>query len=1454
MPKPGPGKPVQQWFQERPSPYPWEQDALDHVRRLMPAADPYRAWATFSFTARSGRVNECDLLVAVPAGLFLVEIKSHPGELHNKGQTWNFRGKDRVRTIKNPLHFNDAKSKDLRSQLQWAARKLYRDDRMVPRVEPAVFLSAPDLVSHLDEVQRIRVYGRDDGASGLDRIWQDFLGLPPERSDRRLSPEFSRHRLPELLKTIGISQSTGHLRFGDAWRMEPHPLDAGPSWEDRLAERDDGLAKEQGRVRIYLVSQGATEEDRRKTQRAARREYQVLQGIRHRGIAEAVELRDHEAGPAILFRHRHHDLRLDHYLDVYGHALTPEERRDMVRQLAEAVRHAHGRSLYHRALAARSVFVSFRGEGARPELRITDWQTAARDFDSTATFFQSVGGSALDAALIGDAAQVYLAPETDQPYSDPGDLDVFGLGAVSYLILTGEPPAPRRSELLERLRTDGGLHLFAVHDDASDGLDDLVHRATRADVVDRLSSAEEFLHLLNVAEQAEVARVPVTPAVDPLDALPGQALDEEWSVRTVLGTGSTARALLVERLVEDAEDAISVEECVFKVALDEQKAERLHAEERVLKSVGGGAIVRVHGDGLCEVGSRTVLPLEYAGEQSLGAELRASGQLSYDDLEKFGEDLFLALDQLDAEQARHRDIKPDNLGVQRRKDGRRQLKLFDFSLAHVPDRDVKSGTRDYLDPFLGSVRRPEFDDHAERYAAAVTLHEMASGERPEWGDGRNDPLTNESVGLRLSSEVFYTALRPGLTGFFERALHRDAEHRFENLRQMKDAWQQVFRDADSERPPTTPATVGVEGEDPEVARDRAALAAEPGTELDVAGLSPRAVTVAAGLGAFTVRQLLDLQPSVIDRARGAGPLVRKELNRRRSQWWATLRGKSPKKAVRRPAAEGAGSEPAGVTGILSVDDMAERLTPPVGRKGSHRESVVRLTLGLPPEDGGVSPVGSWPVQARIAEHLGINQPPVSRHHRAEIKRWAEADWLESVRSELVEVVAAFGRVMTAPQAAQELRARHGAEDDTPERVRARSLAVVRAAVEAETREAEGHEPRLAVHRRGDTVLLAAESLAGTDDPSPRELADYAAALGTAAEKLSGREPLPGRAEVVRALRTVAAPEGFVPLADTRLVSLAAAVAPDAVRHTPRLELYRRDLGLERALRISQAGAGVREGRGLKPAELVARIRARFPELDMVADGREPTPVVLDDALRAARFELRYDDGKGQFLPVKSAVGAPRSTTGSVTRTVTSAGPLRVARREVESPAGQLREQLAERVERGGFLALTVRASRLPGTAERVAAEFRVQPVSLASVFLEKFQQLVTERGLDWGTVLRADAASAPGRVKPGLASFVRSVWPLVTEELQARGAAPRTVLFLHDAGLVARYWDEGGRSFLGALQASARRPDEGPHGLWLLCPIESRTQEPHLDGRSVEALRNDGELAYLEGAFLPEAA
>jgi serine/threonine protein kinase len=172
---------------------------------------------------------------------------------------------------------------------------------------------------------------------------------------------------------------------------------------------------------------------------------------------QAVQFREHQGHPAILFRHSEKDLRLDVYLATYGENLTPETRLDMVRQLAEALRYAHNRSLFHRALSPRSVYVSCKPDGTEPVLRLTDWQTAARDFETTS--MGSLGDSSLDGAFIEDTAQCYLAPEVDQPYPDPVDLDVFSLGSVTYLILTGHPPAANRAELKERLSAGPGVYV-----------------------------------------------------------------------------------------------------------------------------------------------------------------------------------------------------------------------------------------------------------------------------------------------------------------------------------------------------------------------------------------------------------------------------------------------------------------------------------------------------------------------------------------------------------------------------------------------------------------------------------------------------------------------------------------------------------------------------------------------------------------------------------------------------------------------------------------------------------------------------------------------------------------------------------------------------------------------------------------------------------------------------------
>jgi hypothetical protein len=82
---------------------------------------------------------------------------------------------------------------------------------------------------------------------------------------------------------------------------------------------------------------------------------------------------------------------------------------------------------------------------------------------------------------------------------------------------------------------------------------------------------------------------------------------------------------------------------------------------------------------------------------------------------------------------------------------------------------------------------------------------------------------------------------------------------------------------------------------------------------------------------------------------------------------------------------------------------------------------------------------------------------------------------------------------------------------------------------------------------------------------------------------------------------------------------------------------------------------------------------------------------------------------------------------------------------------------------------------------------------------------------------------------------VERAWYRVEQRLHEL-AGGGTVLFLHNVGLLARYFDAGGHELLTSWQNAARRSSDVPHGLWLLCPAESELDSPQVDGQIVEVL------------------
>ena len=387
------------------------------------------------------------------------------------------------------------------------------------------------------------VFGRDGltEQTGLPGIWAGLLGQPPRSASSRVDPALSR-QLEKLLQKIGVRGLRKHRKIGP-FQLAPRAFDTGPTWEDYLAENPALPGDQVRRIRIYLSDLNAPKTERDSAWRAARREYLALQGISHQGIVQAEQFsEEHEAGPAIIFRHGAKWQRLDQFMaeqaaggaagtggTQQGAGLPIETRIEMVRQLAEALDHAHRRHLYHRALAARSVYVEM--DGRYPRLRICDWQVAAqarfgklrpahragvRDADLSGRAHRSCLRPLPCAGIRQSGVRCHPARRLRSRRADPPDPDWHPAGGLAQ--------GARHPAAAER-----ALVPSAMCDEISPAMDDLVRGATGAQPVDRFESVRDFLAYLDLVEE-ELTRPDQDEIPDLLTAAKGTMMADGWQV------------------------------------------------------------------------------------------------------------------------------------------------------------------------------------------------------------------------------------------------------------------------------------------------------------------------------------------------------------------------------------------------------------------------------------------------------------------------------------------------------------------------------------------------------------------------------------------------------------------------------------------------------------------------------------------------------------------------------------------------------------------------------------------------------------------------------------------------------------------------------------------------------------------------------------------------------------
>lgn len=1394
------------------TPYAHEREALQFLIQEIPNRDPFELWGLLHLQDPStGRLYEIDALVLGFNALYLIEIKSGPGTYTGDSLDWHRTvAGERTYSMDCPFQLANHKAKVL-------AGLLDRRTKRRPHVQALIFLSHPDTKVELRADGRTGVLTRDTVVKALTH--HQFPNVDPNW--RR--PPIDRPQTRELvqaLEQIGIRERKAKLAVGNYDLGEI--LGEGPTYQDRVATHQ-GAKTIKKRARIYLVPQQTSVEVRSTLRRAADREAQLLHEVREH--PQILRFNDYVAdaplGPTVLLDDFEGGVRLDAFLRQ-NPDLGFSDRIEIVAQIGRALQFCHGKSILHGAISPEASLVRRDIQG-RLETRLFNFQLGSSG--------ERIEGTVHISSLTAQSWMAYQAPEVRQdPESRSVESDLFSLGAVAYFVLTGHAPAPDAAALDDRLSRDGHLDPRSADDSIPAGVANVVANATELQRHSRFDDVGEWVTLLE-EEATSPEPIDARPTLaDPLAAGKEELVDHDLRVLGVLGQGATSRVLRVALSPDDTELAL-------KVSLGPEHDPRLREEAAALRALRSANIVECKD--LRELGGRVCLLLALAGTETAQRRIAREGTIPLDYAIRWGEELLSALDTLEATDILHRDIKPANLGVGSIGKGAQRMVLFDFSLVKTDRHALDVGTAAYRDPFLSD--RGAWDHAADRWSAAITLHELLTGVRPSWTGAAIDPASK----LQLAAERFDPAVRDKLTSFFQRALARHVEQRFDRAREMEHAWAAAFV---AQGEPTAPTSK--RREEPAAPSDEEVRAIAVETPIEALPLSVRARNALDRAGVTRAEGLLRLAENQLSAIPGVGRAVQTEILELRRRWQAlrpivepppipffpgyagdnlsvgasTLDdatrdalieagfralanvARAPEDQISNLALRGGFSARA-LRKALDVEHRAaeERDHPTtletwllalLRPRGAHH---ARVLFGLDPakKDDSSSRMALGASVTRTAEALGVTTAAVYIALGKSRVKWAEHPAIASLVSLVIGVVADAGGLMSLADAAVRLLGMLPHDRTQPaNELRLRGAALVR--IVTDLRDA-ADAPLVPVFRAVNDELWVAAS------------PGYGAALralGRRADELSARSPLASAAETREALTEAANDTPLASLPFDQLASLAARASTSAACST-RLELYPRGMPADRALELT---AAILTG-DMTTDDIRARVKERYPDAAAVPDRPE-----LDGLLET--HGLRWN-GTDRFVRLGQISNTLHTRSTSLNRLPTALPSEPLGTSPEALAARDFDDALASAVERQQFRLLFVRADLADRAASELADRLHVDAQPLDALLIDAMFAVAKKRKIDERVIHEADREGPSGRTWSRLTKLAEEA----SDDLRKQLFPPSKPLLLTRPGLLARYRLKG---FLEGL-VEASKQDESA-AIFVLQPWVDGPQTPAING------------------------
>jgi serine/threonine protein kinase len=269
----------------------------------------------------------------------------------------------------------------------------------------------------------------------------------------------------------------------------------------------------------------------------------------------------------------------------------------------------------------------------------------------------------------------------------------------------------------------------------------------------------------------------------------GDVVGGRYKVDSVLGSGGMGMVVRAEHVALGERVAIKL----LRPGIGGgDTVARFEQEARTVAKIKGDHVARVIDLGTLDDGAPYIV-MEYLDGEDLEQRVKRRGALPVDEVIDFVTQACEAMAEAHALGIVHRDLKTSNLFVVRRPDGSERIKVLDFGIAKVVDRDAGlsnvaatrtfavMGSPMYMSPEqLRSTR--SVDARTDVWSLGVILYELLAGRMPFEGADVLDLYAQIATGAPAPLER--PDLPDGLEAVVLRCLAKSKEDRYPNVAEL----------------------------------------------------------------------------------------------------------------------------------------------------------------------------------------------------------------------------------------------------------------------------------------------------------------------------------------------------------------------------------------------------------------------------------------------------------------------------------------------------------------------------------------------------------------------------------------------------------------------------------------------------------------------------------------------